>query len=175
MILPVTPVFNRSFNDGGEGLGRGACAAESLLVLIVCFLFLASPAQARGGQNSITVAVIRKDFGRMTNSVENNNGDSPASFYEVLNKALKKRKTTIPSVCPPSDLVARRVLEDYGAIFLANKKVLPPPVCIFTSDEEVTRFQEEAGYASEMIGFDQVELQPEAMKQLLKAREEAQK
>jgi hypothetical protein len=138
-------------------------------------LFLASPAQVRGGQNSITVAVIRKDFGRMTNSVENNNGDSPASFYEVLNKALKKRKTTIASVCPPSDPVARRVLEDYGAIFLANKKVLPPPVCIFTSDEEVTRFQEEAGYASEMIGFDQVELQPEAMKQLLKAREEAQK
>jgi len=71
--------------------------------------------------------------------------------------------------------VARRVLEDYGAIFLANKKVLPPPVCVFTSDEQVTEFQERAGYATEMIGFDQVELQPAAMKELLKAREDAQK
>lgn len=107
---------------------------------------------------------------RLTNTT-----DGPTSFYEVLRKALKKRKTRLESICPPSDSVARRVLEDYGAMFLANKKVMPPPVCVFTSDEEVAEFQERAGYASEMIGFDQVELQPEAMKQLLKARKEAQK
>lgn len=125
--------------------------------------------------DSISVAILRKDPGRMTSSIANNNGDSPALFYEVLNKALKKRKTTVDRVCPPADPVARRVLEDYGAMFLANKKVLPPPVCIFTSDEEVMQFQEEAGWSSEMFGFDQVELQPEAMKELLKARAEAQK
>jgi hypothetical protein len=146
-----------------------------LLILIFCFLLAAAPAQASGGQDSISFAILGKDSGRMTTSVENNNGDAPASFYEVLAKSLKKRKTSIANVCPPSDPVARRVLEDYGAIFLANKNVLPPPVCIFTSDEEVTQFQEEAGWASEMFGFDQVELQPEAMKELLKARAEAQK
>ena len=111
----------------------------------------------------------------MTALSESGDGDSPASFYAVLRKALKKRKTTLESICPPSDSVARRVLEDYGAIFVANKKVTPPPVCVFTSDEQVSEFQERAGYSSEMIGFDQVELQPEAMKELLKAREEAQK
>jgi len=111
----------------------------------------------------------------MTTLSESGDGDSPASFYAVLRKALKKRKTTLESICPPSDSVARRVLEDYGAIFVANKKVTPPPVCVFTSDEQVSEFQERAGYSSEMIGFDQVELQPEAMKELLKAREEAQK
>ena len=113
--------------------------------------------------------------GVMTKRTEDANGEAPVSFYEVLRKALKKRKTRLESVCPPSDAVARRVLEDYGAMFLASKKVTPPPVCIFTSDEEVAEFQERAGYTSEMFGFDQVELQPEAMKQLLKAREEAQK
>ncbi|HEY3037100.1 MAG TPA: hypothetical protein VGJ66_00100 [Pyrinomonadaceae bacterium] len=111
----------------------------------------------------------------MIRLIETNDGDIPAPFYEVLRKALKKRKTKLESICPPSDSVARRVLEDYGAIFLAHKKVTPPPVCVFTSDEEVSAFQERVGYASETIGFDQVELQPEAMKQLLKAREEAQK
>ena len=83
----------------------------------------------------------------MTKSTEDDNGDSPASFYEVLRKSLKKRKTSIESICPSADPVARRVLEDYGAIFVANK-VVPPPVCVFTSDEEVTQFQERAGYTS---------------------------
>jgi len=105
---------------------------------------------------------------------ETNDGEAPASFYEVLRKALKKRKTKLESICPSSDPVARRVLEDYGAIFIA-KQVMPPPVCVFTSEEEVTRFQERAGYESEMFGFDEVVLQPEAMKQLLKARADAQK
>ncbi len=111
----------------------------------------------------------------MTRRFEENNGEPPAQFYEVLRKSLKKRKTTIESVCPPADSVARRVLEDYGAIFIAHKKVTPPPVCVFTSDEQVLQFQERAGYITETIGYDDVELQPEAMKKLLKAREEAQK
>jgi hypothetical protein len=110
----------------------------------------------------------------MTKLPEDNNDQTPAQFYDVLRKSLKKRKTNIESICPSSDAVARRVLEDYGAIFVA-KNVTPPPVCVFRSDEEVAQFQERVGYTSEVFGFDEVELQPEAMKQLLKAREEAQK
>jgi hypothetical protein len=53
--------------------------------------------------------------------------------------------------------------------------VKPPPVCVFTTEEQVTKFQEEAGFQTEYISYDNVELQPEALKHLLKAREEAQK
>ena len=101
--------------------------------------------------------------------------EAPASFYEVLRKTLKKRKTNVESICPPGDSVARRILEDYGAMFLATKKVTPPPVCIFTSEAEVAKFQEEADYVTENIEGADVELQPEAMKQLLKARADALK
>jgi hypothetical protein len=52
---------------------------------------------------------------------------------------------------------------------------LPPPVCVFTNEDQVTKFQEDAGYDQEQIGFDEIELQPEALKALRKAREEAQK
>lgn len=97
-----------------------------------------------------------------------------AAFYDALKKALKKRKTKLEAICPNGDLVARRVLEDYGAMFLANKRVKPPPVCVFTSEEQVTRFQEETGYVTETVGDADIELQAEAMKSLLKAREEAQ-
>ena len=99
----------------------------------------------------------------------------PAPFYDVLRKALKKRKTSLENICPSSDSVARRVLEDYGAMFLASEEVVLPPVCVFTSEEQVTKFQQDAGFSTEMIGVDQIELQPEAMKALLKAREQANK
>ena len=112
----------------------------------------------------------------MARTVEDmKNGAKPAPFYEALSKALKKRHTKIERICPVSDPVARRVLEDYGAMFLANKKVTPPPVCVFTSEEQVSRFQEDAGYLTETVADADIELQPEAMKALLKAREEAQK
>jgi hypothetical protein len=99
----------------------------------------------------------------------------PVPFYEALTKALKKRKTNLDLVCPPADPVARRILEEYGAIFVADKKVKPPPVCVFTNEEQVTKWQDEAGYTTEFMAYDDVELQPEALKQLLKAREEARK
>jgi len=140
------------------------------------FLLLATiPATGRDWQSPSPALAPEKNVRSMTRSTPDHNGDSPALFYEVLRKSLKKRKTSIEQICPSSDAVARRVLEDYGAIFLAHKKVLPPPVCVFTSDEQVVEFQDRAGFATEKIGYDEVELQPEAMKQLLKAREEAQK
>jgi len=109
------------------------------------------------------------------NSIRASKDSEPTPFYDALAKALKKRKTKIDNLCPPSDPVARRILEEYGAIFLAHKKVTPPPVCIFTTEEQVTRFQNAAGFESEVIGYDEIELQPEALKKLNKAREEAQK
>ena len=104
-----------------------------------------------------------------------NDGNDSTPFYEALAKALKKRKIKLENICPSSDPVSQRILEEYGAIFVADKKVFPPPVCVFTTEEQVTKFQEDAGWDVEKIGFDEVELQPEAMKKLRKAREEAQK
>jgi hypothetical protein len=109
------------------------------------------------------------------NSIAHSKEKEPTPFYEALAKALKKRKTKIDSLCPPSDPVARRILEEYGAIFLADKKVTPPPVCIFSNEEQVTRFQDAVGSEVEVFGYDEIELQPEALKKLKKAREEAQK
>jgi len=110
-----------------------------------------------------------------TTTRDEKNKQKSVPFYDALNKALKKRKTKIDGICSPSDPVARRILEEYGAVYLAIKKVLPPPVCIFTTEDQVTQFQEKAGYEAERIGFDEIELQPEALKKLRKAREEAQK
>ena len=111
---------------------------------------------------------------RMGVKIENEDSKNSKPFYEVLAKALKKRKTTIENICPPGDAVARRVLEEYGAIFVASNKVTPPPVCVFTNEDQVKKFQTTTGYQTEIIGDDNIELQPAAMKALLKAVEDAQ-
>ncbi len=138
----------------------------TLILILVC------PAVASGG---MPLTENMSTHSMTLNSTRPPNDKEPVPFYEALAKALKKRKIKLDSICPPSDPVARRILEEYGAIFVADKKVTLPPVCIFTSEEQVTKFQEDAGFEAEKIGFDEVELQPEALKKLNKAREEAQK
>lgn len=88
--------------------------------------------------------------------------------------ALKERGLKLESVCSKDDPVARRVLEDYGAIFVADKSVMPPPVCMFVSEADVTQYQNDAKFASAIIGGTKIDLQPAAMAALQAARKEAQ-
>src|SRR5262252_2500830 len=66
-------------------------------------------------------------------------------FYVALERALKQRGKSIDDLCPPDDAIARRVLHDYGAMFVASSKVTPPPVCSFQSEDAVSQFQKSAG------------------------------
>jgi len=90
----------------------------------------------------------------------------PSPFYA----ALDRRGISIEAISPPDDPIARRVLHDYGAIFVADESVTPPPVCVFTSEAAVGEFQERAGFRSTNMGDAVIELQPVAMEALLKAR-----
>lgn len=94
-------------------------------------------------------------------------------FYDALNAALAERRRRVEDLCERGDAVAQRVLNDYGAVFVAHSSVTPPPVCMFTDSESVLRFQTQAGIASENMAGATVELQSGAMKALVAARKEA--
>lgn len=96
-----------------------------------------------------------------------------APFAVALGEALERRGVDLESFCPASDPVARRVLEEYGAMFVAAETVSLPPVCVFTSEEEVLAFQRRAGWRAARFGEDTIELQPPALDALVAAREEA--
>lgn len=100
---------------------------------------------------------------------------APVNFYDALEKYLKKRKLKLENICPATDNVARRVLEDYGAIYVASSKVMLPPLCFFAGEAEVEEFQNRAKFEAATIGEDEIELQPAALKALLSAREQANK
>jgi hypothetical protein len=91
-------------------------------------------------------------------------------FYAALESALEGRGKTITDICPSGDPVAQRVLHDYGAMFVGSENILPPPLCVFRSEDQVARFQKAAGRAGATIGHAVIELQPAAMTALLKAR-----
>src|SRR5258706_5648710 len=84
-------------------------------------------------------------------------------FYLTLERALRLRGTSIEDISPPDDPVARRVLHDYGAMFVGTARVSPPPRCVFTSDDSVERFQQEAGLAGGTIADFGLELEPASL------------
>ena len=100
--------------------------------------------------------------------------DPASPFYRALDQALASRGLNVSDICADGDVVARRVLHDYGAMFL-GRNILPPPSCVFTSEEEVSGFQAEAGIAAATIDDATVELQPAALDALLKARNAARR
>ncbi|MFN2578018.1 MAG: hypothetical protein ABR607_10055 [Pyrinomonadaceae bacterium] len=94
-------------------------------------------------------------------------------FYQALDQVLRQRGTTVSDVCPDDDDVARRVLHDYGAMFVGSENILPPPVCVFANEDQVSQFQQKAGRRGATVGDAAIELQPAAMLALLRARETA--
>jgi hypothetical protein len=97
-----------------------------------------------------------------------------ADFDEALSAALARRGAAARVTCDGRDPVARRILNEYGAVFFASGGATPPPVCIFAGAEEVETFQRTATVSAQPINGIVIELQPAAMRALLAARVEAQ-
>ena len=93
-------------------------------------------------------------------------------FHAALGRALARRGLSLETFCPVGDVLTRRVLEEYGAMFAAEGVRLPE-ACIFESEEAVEEFQREAGWRAEALDGAVIELQPPAMSALMCAREEA--
>src|SRR5436853_6886290 len=106
----------------------------------------------------------------MPNSNQAATANETSPFYVALEQALSQRGMRIAVICPPDDHVARRVLHDYGAMFIAGEKVAPPPACVFSNEEQVSRFQKAARCAAATIDDSVIEVQPAAMAALLSAR-----
>src|SRR2546425_6666740 len=103
-------------------------------------------------------------------SKHNQSTEKAAPFYVALERALDQRGRKLADICPADDQIARRVLHDYGAMFVGGEAISLPPVCVFSSELEVSGFQKAAGQAKAPIGDAVIELQPAAMTAVLKAR-----
>ncbi len=73
----------------------------------------------------------------------------------------------------PGDALSLRVLEEYGAVFVARGGVVSPSVVIFPDRNVVTRWQSNLSTEQVEIAGIPVRLQSAALRALMKAREEA--
>ena len=96
-------------------------------------------------------------------------------FYRALRRAFARRRMDVAALCDLHDPVARRLLAEYGAMFLAEQSVLVPSVCVFRNAVEVAEFQRQAQPRATVIGDTVIELQGVALVKLLAARAEAQR
>jgi hypothetical protein len=111
-----------------------------------------------------------EEFTKNEGACAQTGGGSP--FHAALGRALGRRGLSLDKFCPAGDTLTRRVLEEYGAMFVAEGVALPD-VCVFESEEAVERFQREAGWRAEVLDGAVIELQPVAMNALMEARAEA--
>ena len=94
-------------------------------------------------------------------------------FYAALTDALKRRGLKAEAVCDADDLIERRLLAEYGAMFVAAGNVRVPPRCLFRQEAQVAEFQAQAQPCAAIMGDARIELQRAALESLLAAREEA--
>jgi hypothetical protein len=108
----------------------------------------------------------------MTKPTENKTVEVDRSnFNSVLDYTLNKRSMKKSDICDESNPVQKRILNEYGAVFLTT--AMPPSACMFTSSDQVVSFQNKVSAKKETIGGFPVELQADAMNALLKAIDEA--
>jgi hypothetical protein len=97
-------------------------------------------------------------------------------FRKIAEQRLSKKGLKLASVCPvETNPSARRIFLEYGAIYVAENEVDPPPKCIFSNEAEVSLFQANADPKTALIDGVLITLQQPAMDALLKAREKAAK
>ena len=100
-----------------------------------------------------------------------------ANFREVAARraiSADAKPQDLEKVCPAGkDRIAKRVLADYGAMFVATPDVTIPPTCYFQHAGEVAAFQSKLQAKSLTLGATEIQLQTAAMDALERALNEA--
>jgi hypothetical protein len=99
--------------------------------------------------------------------------DKKALFLSVLETRLAQSGLTIEKFCPQDNIFTRRILVEYGAVFVGNGKLARS--CYFKDENDVRETQNQFSFSSQTVGGVKIELQSAAMKALLNAAAEAKK
>ena len=102
-----------------------------------------------------------------------------ADFLDVISSRSTASTETSSTgkrelLCPiDKSLVAKTVLSQYGAVFVASEKVMPPPTCRFLNEADVTAFQSKLGTEFVVLNGVQMQFQKAAAESLNAALIEA--
>lgn len=123
----------------------------------------------------ISLVALGAACGKPENS--NNASNANKSARGARGGANQKFTANLPpelALPDEGDAVGRRMLSDYGAMFVARGGAIPPPVIVFADAGAVRQWQSSVRTTRAEIGGTNVELQSPAMTALMEARTEAQ-
>src|ERR1041384_4222944 len=92
-------------------------------------------------------------------------------FRKLVEQRLGGELSSVCSI--DTDSTARRLFTEYGAVFIADKEVTLPFKCIFTSEDDLSRYQAKAQARTMLLDGASITLQAPAMDALLTDREKA--
>lgn len=149
----------------------------SLLFLVVTLSFSgcwSSPSKSKNIKKSEKWETISASSDKNQNSEAATDSD----YKQVVIKESEIKSGGFQANLPPGffmpdDDVGKKMIKEYGALFIARGGVIPPKRVIFKSDSEVEEFQAAIAKSSENIGGLNVELQSSAMNALKEAINEA--
>ncbi|MET0754240.1 MAG: hypothetical protein ABWZ66_12740 [Pyrinomonadaceae bacterium] len=114
-----------------------------------------------------------------TNSGSNNKTQTPTNLENTMNNANTEIKSggfaaNLPEgFQQPTEDVGKKLLKEYGSVFVARGGASAPKTVIFKDESEVSGFQSSVSKSNEKIGSYNVELQSAALNALKDAVSEA--
>jgi hypothetical protein len=104
----------------------------------------------------------------------NSTGTPSNNAAQGNTNGMSFRKSLPRGFNDPADDVGRRLLKEYGAVFVARGGAVVPGTVVFKDEKEVAAFQAGVQISKEHIGDFDLELQAPAMTALKNARSEAE-
>ena len=103
---------------------------------------------------------------------------TPPVYFEVLEKRLAPASSAgdvdLEKFCPIStDIIAMRVLQSYGSVFVARDTIKLPETCVARGDGEIRKFQQKIEKTSLEVHGIQLEFQTPAATALQSSMDEA--
>lgn len=137
----------------------------------ICFFIFAAFSLLSCGCNSADVAVNRP----AQNNISKTNSNISVNTIKESDKPLNKDFiANLPEDFQmPDDAVGKRLLKEYGALFVAQGKIVVPKKVIFKDAADVSGWQADIAVLTETVGGVEIQLQAAAMIALKEAVEEA--
>lgn len=141
-------------------------AGNSFLISFLCLaLHLVSCSSSESKNNGNGPQNTKKDSSKLKDNKNSNPDQKNGDFSANMPGGFKT----------PEDDVGRKLLKEYGAMFIARNGAIPPNTVVFKDESEVSAFQASVQTSVEEIGGHSLRLQSAALRSLREAISEAAK
>jgi hypothetical protein len=164
---------NKKSNQNFSEIVQALCSIALILAISLSCLESNSNNSNRNSRNND----IENDDQSPTPTPKSNTNASPTpntNASPTPTKAKSYLENLPAGFRVPDDAVGKRIMSEYGAVYVTRGRATPPPTVMFTNESECSAWQAQVKTSRAQIGSVSIELQEPAMMALQSAISEAQ-